>query len=285
MNIENIINQIKNALGSETEVTVKEVVKNNGITLTGIEIREAGSNVSPVIYPDITASDEDIVNETLDIYNASKGDRKRFSEVTEDINKWEAVKNKILPVMVNNQRNKIENLVLLPFIGDLSIGFRVLFEATKEGTASARVTTSLFKAWNITEEKLLEQAKENLNNQLYISDMLSVLDTLTSGEQEATTRTVSLNDIMNVASNLNKVNGASALLLIPDLIRNGEIENRDYTILPSSVHEVIILKQAFEQAFVDMVKEVNGTMVSDEDYLSDNVFIYNASKQAFEVAC
>lgn len=285
MNIENIINQIKNALGSETEVTVKEVVKNNGVTLTGIEIKEAGSNVSPVIYPDITASDEDIINKTLEVYNASKGNRNRFSEVAENIQEWENVKNKILPVMVNNQRNKIENLVLLPFVGDLSIGFRLILESTDKGTASAKVTESLFTAWNITEEQLLEQAKENLNNQLYISDMFSVLDSITNGSKEALTRTVSLNDIMNVASNLNKVNGASALLLIPDLIRNGEIENRDYTILPSSVHEVIILKQAFERAFVDMVKEVNSTMVSDEDYLSDNVFIYNHDKQAFEVAC
>ena len=187
--------------------------------------------------------------------------------------------------MVNNQRNTNKELYLIPFVGDLSIGFRAIIDNTKQGVATVKVTNQLVEKWDISEQDILKQAKENLNNQLYISDMFSVMNSIMNGDSEPNTRTVSMNDIMNVASNVNKVNGASALLLIPDLIRNGEIENRDYTILPSSVHEVIILKQAFEQAFIDMVKEVNGTMVSTEDYLSDNVFIYNHDKQAFEVAC
>ena len=285
MNIENIIRLMKEQLGTGTEVTNVRVNKNNGVILEGIQIKENGSNIAPVLYPDSTKSDIENADMLVKVYKNHETEKNRLLEASQILTSWSSVKDIILPVMVNNQRNTNKELYLIPFVGDLSIGFKAILDNTKQGVASVKITNQLVEKWDISEQDILEQAKENLNNQLYISDMFSVMNSIMNGDSEPNTRIVNMDDIMNVASNVNKVNGASALLLIPDLIRNGEIENRDYTILPSSVHEVIILKQAFEKAFVDMVKDVNGSMVSAEDYLSDNVFIYNHDKQAFEVAC
>lgn len=55
-----------------------------------------------------------------------------------------------------------------------------------------------------------------------------------------------------------------------DLMKGG------YYILPASVHEVIVLKtDAMAETLREMVRNVNETEVSEQDFLSNNVYYYN----------
>ena len=95
-------------------------------------------------------------------------------------------------------------------------------------------------------------------------------------------RKIDMSDVLTVCTTINKTCGASAILLLPDLIDDGEIDDVDYYIIPSSIHETIILK-GYDSGLKAMVREVNATQVPPEDFLSDNVFKYNAMTREFEM--
>lgn len=53
------------------------------------------------------------------------------------------------------------------------------------------------------------------------------------------------------------------------------------------MHEVIILasdRKIEYGGLADMVREINATEVSAEEYLSDHVYVYNRSKELVEIA-
>ena len=87
---------------------------------------------------------------------------------------------------------------------------------------------------------------------------------------------------MTIMSTISKSHGAAAMLLVEDLINNGELVCQDYYFLPSSVHEVIMLKE-YDECFKEMVGQVNATEVAPADVLSDSVFKYNHITRKFEV--
>ena len=82
---------------------------------------------------------------------------------------------------------------------------------------------------------------------------------------------------MYVLSNSSKVFGAASILY-PDVLKNfAEKLDRDLYILPSSVHEVILLPKRSEtewETLQEMVKEVNATQLEEVEILSDSVYSY-----------
>ena len=102
---------------------------------------------------------------------------------------------------------------------------------------------------------------------------------------------------MYVLSNRTKLNG-SACILYQDLLKNfAERLRSDLYILPSSIHEVLIIpvnsftspadpllssanspadtRQQSYRELSEMVQEVNATQLSTEDILSDHVYYYS----------
>ena len=64
-----------------------------------------------------------------------------------------------------------------------------------------------------------------------------------------------------------------------------ELLGSDYYILPSSVHEVILVPDApgiTEKELCDMVKQANRTVVDEKDILSDNVYHYSRGDRGLE---
>ncbi|GLC80989.1 DUF5688 family protein [Lacrimispora brassicae] len=64
-------------------------------------------------------------------------------------------------------------------------------------------------------------------------------------------------------------------------------ENCDLIILPSSVHEVLLLPIDNDidfREFQELVKYVNQAEVAVEDRLSDNVYLYNRSIKKLRIA-
>ncbi len=56
----------------------------------------------------------------------------------------------------------------------------------------------------------------------------------------------------------------------------------DFYILPSSIHEILLVKDngQFDRAALEqMVREVNATQVAPEDKLTDSVYHYDSNKE------
>lgn len=84
-------------------------------------------------------------------------------------------------------------------------------------------------------------------------------------------------DTMTVVTNETKRYGAVAICL-PELQRKlAEVYGEDYYILPSSKHEVITIPVSQydnPEELMNIVREINASIVSEEDFLSDSVYKY-----------
>lgn len=95
--------------GSECKVEVHKVVKNNGLHLTGITIRNRESNMAPTIYLDGYFADykdgrtmENICKKIVQVYEKNKV-QKYFS--LEQVTDFENVKDRICFKLVNREKN------------------------------------------------------------------------------------------------------------------------------------------------------------------------------------
>jgi hypothetical protein len=85
---------------------------------------------------------------------------------------------------------------------------------------------------------------------------------------------------LNVLTNSSKLNGATAILY-PDVIKDfAKAHGLDKVIiLPSSIHELILLEYdeiMLPEDIKHMVEDVNNTVLSPDEILSNNVYIYDA---------
>ena len=83
---------------------------------------------------------------------------------------------------------------------------------------------------------------------------------------------------MYVASNVQKMLGAGVVLYDGLLKTFAENIDNNFYILPSSTHEVLFVPDfmGIEVEYLkQMVQEVNATEVSEQEFLSDNVYYYS----------
>ena len=92
---------------------------------------------------------------------------------------------------------------------------------------------------------------------------------------------------MYVLSNADKLNGAAALLDAKTMEDISEKLGGDFVVLPSSIHEVLLVKDdgnASLPELKNMVEEVNATQVAPEEKLTDSVYHYDSKEHVFELA-
>ena len=158
-----------------------------------------------------------------------------------------------------------------------------------DGSMTVPISNDLMKNWGISVSELHDIALSNMDRvtppqftsmSKMIGNML--LDDLprdmTDEEREEALSAFSMGeDAMYVLTNRQKLNGAVQVLNRDVMDRIIDKIGRDFYILPSSIHEVLIVPAApdMEVSMLrGMVQEVNQTQVSPEERLSDNVYVY-----------
>lgn len=303
-----ITEEIKTAVGEEVKVGLREVRKNNGVMLQGLTMASAQSNMSPTIYLNAFYEDyrkgkeiETIRDEILHIYYTSK--------LPVDVNmdfflKYENVKANLFCRLINYEKN-IEFLEDVPHRKQFDLALVCYFscdhEFLKDGFIT--ITTGHLDSWGIDEEELFKTAWENTREkypytQLSMEELVrrmverDVRKDLESREEEIEDKEAwvrfTVDEIikgffrdhknrMYVLSNLGKTWGAISMLYEDALADLAEELEDDLYILPSSVHEVIVIpvESANTTDYLkEMVTEVNRTQVEVEDVLSDHVYRY-----------
>ena len=90
---------------------------------------------------------------------------------------------------------------------------------------------------------------------------------------------------MYVLSNFSRLYGAGVILYDGVLENCAKVLGGSFYILPSSVHEVIIVPdegQMTKENLEAMVREVNATQVEEQELLSDYVYYYSISEGAVQ---
>lgn len=135
--------------------------------------------------------------------------------------------------------------------------------------------------WGITKSQLMKDAAFNTSRKLPYSfvGMESLIAEL-SGEKLMDFPT---EELMYVLTNEEKYYGAAVLLYPHVLSHIGTLLKRNFFVLPSSVHECILVPDLghytrFE--LMKMVREVNQNQVEEEEILSYQVYYYDRKREA-----
>ena len=262
MTIKNLVMEVKEILGKGYTVETKRVNKNNGVVLTGIVIRKNGESIGPTFYPDEYTTAQEIIDryKSEEVKNGMEG----FN--VNNIDKDYVLAN-VIPVLYNRETNKelLETAVHIP-CADLEIVFRVVLPL-KDSKASFLINKGQF---GLTEQELYDAAMANIQGKAEANDITAILTGL--GEP-IDLDDESIKPPMIVITNKAGYYGAGSIL-DKEIVAKIQKKLGDYYILPSSVHEVIVVPTdgIGVDSLVDMVREINRTEVSKNDFLSDNVY-------------
>lgn len=291
MNFVEFMNVVKNAVSERFEgyVKIEEIEKNNGLVLHGLTIQIKESNISPNIYLEPFYNDylngknlDEIIENICKIYSDNKiGNSIDVSFFTEFNN----VKSKIIYALVNYEMNK-EFLKTVPHTKFMDLAFVYKYYIGKEefkesGMATITINNNHLKLWDVDTNEVHRLALENTPQLLpcVIQPIQNILSKLMGIDMEDFIQE-DINEIipMYVLSNVNNMYGAGCIVY-EDVLKNlaDKLDSNLY-ILPSSIHETIILadtSECIKDELMEMVKSVNETQVANEEILSNQVYYFS----------
>lgn len=283
--MELVKNEAEKRVCGDCSVQLVTTTKNNGIILNGITVLQDGCNISPTIYLDDhyeayrngTATIGMITDTVMDTYERNRTGKS--IDMGGFLN-YASAKEHIVYKLVNTEKNRglLEHIPHVPF-HDLSIVFEYLVLQRDMGSMSILIRNEYMNAWNVDTEELYRTASIN-------TPLLRKYDLKSMGQVLC-----ELADMMDfgdpcdivpiyVLRNESKVLGA-ACILYPGLLRDFAAACRsDLFIIPSSIHETLILPDANpaeSRQIKEMIREINRAEVAAEEVLSDNLYIYEQS--------
>lgn len=323
---EAVIKGLQEKLGEDFKISSNRVKKNNGIELTGIIVEEKNCNTSPAIYIDDFyenyqkgVSLEEIIEALYRIFY-----RTRFTESVDLSNfiTYERAKEQIAFKVINYEKNRelLRDVPYKVFCNLAIVFYYTVQEPPFYGKASILIRNSHLHNWGIAFDELYEKAMVNTpamfppqieNIEAVMLEMLDKGMKKENGKQSMVPESTSefagdkwvdglirnlLEDIKNdadripmfVLSNKQKLLGA-ACMFYPNVLKAfAEEKNCDLYILPSSIHEVILLPATGENSKEDlyeMVAEINRTQVEDCEILADAVYFYKKNLDEIARIC
>ncbi|MBP3277935.1 MAG: hypothetical protein J6M44_03155, partial [Butyrivibrio sp.] len=174
---------------------------------------------------------------------------------------------------------------------DMAVVYRFVLSSDAEGRASILATNQMVENFGITAEQLHADALENAPRikPAEIKGMGEVLAEMMGIEQAEMMGLYPVrpeDEQIFVASVPDKVHGAGVLAYQDFMDQAAERAGGDFYILPSSIHEILIVPDNGKMGLPElenMVKEVNATQVSPQDKLTDNVYHYDSQAKIFEL--
>jgi len=224
---------------------------------------------------------DQIVTDIIGLHRSYQYRREFDLSIFED---FQSAKKRICYRLVHFKKNQ-ELLKDVPHVVylDLAIIFYCMVETEDFGRASIIIHNSHLDMWGISKETLIKVARDN-TPKLLPYDMKSMKEIL----KDYLSEEIYLEQVerqrqpdMYVLSNTYSYYGAGAILY-PGLLKNFATAcQSNLIILPSSIHEVILLpvnSLRDMEEFSGMVKEVNENQVDVQEVLSDHAYYYDKER-------
>ena len=289
----NLTETLKENLGTDWTIELHtDVVLNNGTTHIALILYKNGEKLHPQIYLERFFEDykrgktmKEILQDVMTTYEEAL--KNINPDSLSGIEDWEQVKGRLAFRMLSKERNKetLENYVYKEFL-DLAAIVTFCAEIDEQGVKAIRVTHDLAERWNVSEEEILQAAEENTES-LFPVRMEPILDTLCRvadiSRDDLPEEVLAEEDSpqIMVLTNYLGVNGETVLLYDSFLQQVYEKLRGKFIILPSSIHEVIVMPLASAPPITDsqkMVEQINRSAVKEEEILSDSVYLYDGEK-------
>ena len=275
------------------DISKQEVSKLQGESYTGMAVRPENSEIGATLnlkdFYEALGSGmflEDVMDSIeRSVVSAVRHMPHYDARVLEDYDRMkDALTVDLVPVAGNE-----EKLAQIPHknVEDMALVYRFEEESSVYGSASILVTNEMLAVYDITADQLHEDAMKaavqnrpaklhNMND--VMRDMMGDMSGLFPMNEPSP---------LWVATVEGGQNGAGVIQYPGFLDQAAEALGGDFYVLPSSVHEVLLVADdgSMELSYLEeMVRSVNETEVSPAERLSDNVYHYDSKAHIFENA-
>lgn len=279
--------------GGTYQIKRHDVTKNNHVKRTGITVMKEEADIGPCVYLDA-------------FYREYETGGMRFDEIVDEVcrlalkhtesapyvdvsgfREWETVRAKL----INAEQNKelLEKIPHRLFLDLAVVYYAVVRNQTQEETGTVLIRREHMEIWGQEEESLYQTAVMNMRAEGG-ADFTTLEDAIKRVMPEITLpaapRDLPWDTGMYILTNRRKRFGAAEILdkktlrMIADKVGDG------FIVLPSSLHETIVLPPKAESEYerlADMVREVNDTQVDVEERLSYHVYAYSRDEEALKI--
>ncbi len=293
---EEVLKGVEEKAGETLKVQIVSANKNNGVTLTGITASRPESSGGACIY--LNGYYEGYCDSQITLDWVTEDVYGKFVEHCNDLDgvdmkllwDWEAAKTRIRAKLVNREMNCgfLKKVPHRDFL-DLAVIYYVTVEGLPEGVNGAfTVSDGNMEMWKKEEDDLYQMAVSNmrLDGKPVFEDMEKVIRSMVP--EEIPDLAVGIPKFrFYVLTNPQKVFGAVELLDGSTLKEIGDELGCDFIVLPSSLHESIIIPADVSVAYqelAEMVTDINRNVVSVEERLSDHVYLYEREEGILRIA-
>lgn len=292
---ENVLKEIRVKADGAFRVKKHAVTKNNNVKLTGIAVVKEEADIGPCVYLD-------------EFYREYESDGMRFDEIVDEVyqlivkneeeapdfdisgfRKWEVVRENVYAKLINAEQNKelLEKIPHRNFMDLAVVYYAVARDHAQKDIGTILIYTGHMEMWG-QEENLYQTAMMNMrtDGEAALVSIENIIRRVLPNEDISLGLGGHRRDVsMYILTNSRKRFGAAEILdkkilqMIADEVGDG------FIVLPSSVHETIILPPKDEKEYgmlKGMVREVNDTQVDIEERLSYHVYMYSRDEEVLK---
>ncbi len=280
-------------MGDAFQIGKRDVIKNNDVKQTGIEVIKEEANIGPCVYLD-------------ELYRKYESDGMRFDEIVDKVHRlilkheedtpdvdlagfrsWETVCENIFPKLVNAEQSK-ELLAKIPhrnFMDLAVVYYAVARDHEQKDIGTILIYNGHMEIWGQEEENLYRTAMMNMcvDGEADFTDIRTIVERMTGISFPDND---SQDTDMYVLTNSRRCFGAAEILDKRTLRMVADQVGDRFIVLPSSVHETLVMPSKDESEYEElahMVRMVNDTQVEAEERLSDHVYVYSRDEETLQI--
>ncbi|MDD6550728.1 MAG: DUF5688 family protein [Lachnospiraceae bacterium] len=280
-----LLDTLTQELGAEVQLSVRD--------LSGPEISGTGQDacvisipdrrLSPVFYPGYFyqkytegTSFEEIIENIKDSIRYTSEDSLDFEQIAD----YQRARHHIVPRLIRGSGIKAERdggRVEVPYL-DLTVIFTYVIRSEGDELVSFSISWDQMNEWGITVEKMLRDSIETAQR-LFPSSIESIEDVLSLTGAPDMYRT------FHVLTNCKRQYGAACILYDHVLGDFADRIGEGFYMIPSSVHEVLLLPESIGILPADMkemLDDVNASVVKPEEVLSDRIYYYDRESRSLD---
>lgn len=295
---ENILQEIRVRADGAFQVKKHDVIKNNNVKQAGIAVVvKEEADIGPCVYLD-------------EFYREYESDGMKFDEIVDEVYRlilkydedmpdvdlsgfrnWETVQKDVYAKLINAEQNKelLEKIPHRDFMDLAVVYYAIARDQAQEDIGTILIYNGHMEIWGQEEENLYQTAMMNMraDGEADFMTIETVVKHILPGIAFPKKDGNASHDTdMYILTNHRRRFGAAEILdkktlrMVADKVGDG------FIVLPSSVHETIILppKDATEyEGLAAKVREVNDTQVDAEERLSYHVYVYSRDEEMLRI--
>ena len=295
---ENILQEIRARADGAFQVKKHDVIRNNNVKQAGIAVVvKEETDIGPCVYLD-------------EFYREYESDGMKFDEIVDEVYRlilkydedmpdvdlsgfrnWETVQKDVYAKLINAEQNKelLEKIPHRDFMDLAVVYYAIARDQAQEDIGTILIYNGHMEIWGQEEENLYQTAMMNMraDGEADFMTIETVVKHILPGIAFPKKDGNASHDTdMYILTNHRRRFGAAEILdkktlrMVADKVGDG------FIVLPSSVHETIVLppkEEAEYEGLAHMVRSVNDTLVEAEERLSDHVYVYSRDEEMLKI--